>query len=121
MKLQLYIPDIPHFYTETSIIIIIQYKRKKMDQVELQKIDEEEAKKAEEKYGALPRKKIRPAKDKKVLPDSVEIAKDLEQRRLAAEAAKREANKKIEQLRLLNKDQAVNNRILQKLRFFSCR
>ncbi len=55
--------------------------------------EEQEAKKAEEKYGALPRKKIRPAKDKKVLPDSVEIAKELEQRRVAAEATKKDPGK----------------------------
>ncbi len=52
----------------------------------------EEAKLAEERYGNLPRKKIRPAPDKKVLPDSVEIARELEQHRLAAELAR--VNKK---------------------------
>ena len=57
---------------------------------------EQEAKRAEEKYGSLPKKKVRPAKDKKVLPDSIEIARELEQRRLTAESEAREAAKKVE-------------------------
>ena len=54
----------------------------------------EESKKAEDKYANLPRKKIRPSKDKKVLPDSIEIARELEQRRIQSEIAKNEASKK---------------------------
>lgn len=38
----------------------------------------EELQRATERYGALPKKRIKPAVDKKVLPDSIEIARDLE-------------------------------------------
>ena len=65
-----------------------------MDQQVMPPLVLEESKKAEDKYGNLPRKKIKPAKDKKVLPDSIEIARDLEFRRILAEQAKKELSKK---------------------------